>query len=155
MLNITESNTTERLWDYFHDHYDTDDYTNQYVLDVLSLANLFGIVPKWAAIKLFRDHGSSELDYIRDGNQKYNALQILSWLGYWCLLCLHTSTIVGSMSRTYLTSTTISISFFHYYLILMITESTIILAVIGMIGLFSTAITYQRANRISHKYYSK
>jgi len=59
------------------------------------------------------------------------------------------------MSRTYLTSTTISISFFHYYLILMITESTIILAVIGMIGLFSTAITYQRANRISHKYYSK
>jgi hypothetical protein len=59
------------------------------------------------------------------------------------------------MSRTYLTSTTISISFFHYYLILMITESTIILAVIGMIGLFSTAITYQRANRISYRYYSK
>jgi hypothetical protein len=37
----------------------------------------------------------------------------------------------------------------------MITESTIILAVIGMIGLFSTAITYQRANRISYRYYSK
>ena len=85
MMNITESNTTEQLWDHFHNLYDTDDYTNQYVLEVLSLANLFGIVPKWAAIKLFRDHGSSELDYLRDGNQKYNALQILSWLGYWCL----------------------------------------------------------------------
>ena len=59
------------------------------------------------------------------------------------------------MSRTYLTSTTISISFFHYYLILMITESTIILSVIGMIGLFSTAIIYQRANRITNRYYSK
>ena len=92
MLNITESNTTERLWDYFHEHYDTDDYTNQYVLDVLSLANSFGIVPKWAAIKLFRDHGSSELDYIRDGNQKYNALQILEWLGYWLLInSIHTT----------------------------------------------------------------
>ena len=30
----------------------------------------------------------------------------------------------------------------------MITESTIILAIIGMIGLFSTAIIWQRANRI-------
>ena len=95
MMNITESNTTERLWDYFHDHYDNDEYTNEYVLDVLSLANVFGIVPKWAAIKLFRDHGSNELDYLRDGNQKYNALQILEWLGYWCLLCLHTNIIVG------------------------------------------------------------
>ena len=37
----------------------------------------------------------------------------------------------------------------------MITESTIILAVIGMIGLFSTAIIWQRANRITSKYYSK
>jgi len=37
----------------------------------------------------------------------------------------------------------------------MITESTIILAVIGMIGLFSTAVTYQRANCISYRYYSK
>ena len=89
MMNITESNVTERLWDYFHEHYDTDEYTNGYVLDVLSLANVFGIVPKWAAIKLFRDHGSNELDYLRDGNQKNNALQILEWLGYW--LQLHTT----------------------------------------------------------------
>lgn len=37
----------------------------------------------------------------------------------------------------------------------MITESTIILAIIGMIGLFSTAIIWQRANRITSKYYSK
>ena len=37
----------------------------------------------------------------------------------------------------------------------MITESTIILAIIGMIGLFSTAVIYQRANRISYRYYSK
>ena len=33
-------------------------------------------------------------------------------------------------------------------------ESTIILAIIGMIGLFSTATIYQRANRIASKYYS-
>ena len=33
--------------------------------------------------------------------------------------------------------------------LIMITESTIILAVIGMIGLFSTAVIYQRSNRIT------
>ena len=33
-------------------------------------------------------------------------------------------------------------------------ESTIILAIVGMIGIFSTAVIYQRANRISSKYYS-
>ena len=32
-------------------------------------------------------------------------------------------------------------------------ESTIILAIVGMIGLFSTAVIYQRANRVSSKYY--
>ena len=37
----------------------------------------------------------------------------------------------------------------------MITESTIILAVIGMIGLFSTALIYQRANRVATNYFSK
>ena len=37
----------------------------------------------------------------------------------------------------------------------MITESTIILAVIGMIGLFSTALIYQRANSVATRYYSK
>ena len=37
----------------------------------------------------------------------------------------------------------------------MITESTIILAIIGMIGLFSTAVIYQRANRITNKYYQR
>ena len=36
----------------------------------------------------------------------------------------------------------------------MITESTIILAIIGMVGLFSTAIIWQRANRISYRYYN-
>ena len=35
------------------------------------------------------------------------------------------------------------------------TETTIILAIIGMIGLFATATVYQRANRISSKYYAK
>ncbi len=35
------------------------------------------------------------------------------------------------------------------------TESTIILAIVGMIGLFSTATIYQRANRITSKYYAK
>jgi len=34
-------------------------------------------------------------------------------------------------------------------------ESTIILAVVGMVGLFSTAIIWQRANRITTKYYAK
>ena len=34
-------------------------------------------------------------------------------------------------------------------------ESTIILAIVGMVGLFATAVIYQRANRISYRYYSK
>lgn len=34
-------------------------------------------------------------------------------------------------------------------------ESTIILAIVGMIGLFATATVYQRANRITSKYYEK
>lgn len=33
-------------------------------------------------------------------------------------------------------------------------ESTIILAIVGMVGLFSTAIIWQRANRITTKYYN-
>jgi hypothetical protein len=33
------------------------------------------------------------------------------------------------------------------------TETNIILAVIGMIGLFATATIYQRANRITFRYY--
>jgi len=32
-------------------------------------------------------------------------------------------------------------------------ESTIILAVIGMLGLFSTALIWQRSNRITSRYY--
>ena len=35
----------------------------------------------------------------------------------------------------------------------MITEQTIILAVIGMVGLFSSAFVWQRANKITYKYY--
>ena len=35
------------------------------------------------------------------------------------------------------------------------TESTIILAVIGMVGLFATATVYQRSNRITSRYYAK
>ena len=34
-------------------------------------------------------------------------------------------------------------------------ESTIILAIIGMVGLFASAITWQRANRITSRYYGK
>ena len=34
-------------------------------------------------------------------------------------------------------------------------ESTIILAIIGMVGLFSTAVIYQRSNRITSKYYAE
>ena len=37
----------------------------------------------------------------------------------------------------------------------MITEQTIILAVIGMLGLFSTATVWQRTNRITYKYYAR
>ena len=33
-------------------------------------------------------------------------------------------------------------------------ENTIILAVVGMVGLFSTAIIWQRSNRITSKYYN-
>ena len=33
-------------------------------------------------------------------------------------------------------------------------ESTIILAIVGMVGLFSTAIIWQRANRLSSNYYA-
>ena len=35
----------------------------------------------------------------------------------------------------------------------MITESTIILAIIGMLGLFSTALVYQRSARVTSRYY--
>ena len=34
------------------------------------------------------------------------------------------------------------------------TETTIILAVIGMLGLFATATVYQRSNHITSRYYS-
>ena len=34
-------------------------------------------------------------------------------------------------------------------------ESTIILAIIGMVGLFSTAMVYQQANRNASVYYSQ
>lgn len=34
------------------------------------------------------------------------------------------------------------------------TETTIILAIIGMVGLFATATVYQRSNRITSHYYS-
>jgi hypothetical protein len=34
------------------------------------------------------------------------------------------------------------------------TETNIILAVIGMVGLFATATIYQRANRITSRYYA-
>jgi len=34
-------------------------------------------------------------------------------------------------------------------------ESTIILAIIGMVGLFATATVYQRSNRITQSYYAK
>ena len=34
-------------------------------------------------------------------------------------------------------------------------ESTIILAIVGMVGLFATATIYQRANRITSKYYGR
>ena len=37
----------------------------------------------------------------------------------------------------------------------MYTEQTIILAIIGMVGLFASAVTYQRANRITFRYYNK
>jgi hypothetical protein len=35
------------------------------------------------------------------------------------------------------------------------TETTIILAIIGMVGLFTTATVYQRSNRITSRYYAK
>ena len=35
------------------------------------------------------------------------------------------------------------------------TETTIILAIIGMLGLFATATVYQRSNRITSNYYAK
>lgn len=84
MMNITESNVTQKLWDYFNAHYfdDYNDGPNQYVTDVLSLANSNGIGPKWAANKLFKDHGSNESEYLEEGNQQYNLLQILEYLGY-------------------------------------------------------------------------
>jgi len=88
MLNITESNVTQKLWDYFNSHYfdDYNDGPNQYVTDVLSLAQPDGSIPKWASVKLMRDHGSNELEYLRDGNPQHNALHMLEWLGYWLLL---------------------------------------------------------------------
>jgi len=37
----------------------------------------------------------------------------------------------------------------------MFSESTILLSIVGMVGLFSTAIIWQRANRITSNYYRK
>lgn len=34
-------------------------------------------------------------------------------------------------------------------------ESSIILAIIGMVGLFSSAVIWQRANRITSRYYAR
>ena len=34
-------------------------------------------------------------------------------------------------------------------------EANIILAIIGMVGLFSTAVIWQRANKITYKYYDR
>ncbi len=73
---------TEKLWDYFHDLYGTDEYTNGYILDVLDLADVQGNVPSWVSRKLFHDHGSSEQEYLEDNNPKDNALFILEYLGY-------------------------------------------------------------------------
>lgn len=74
--------TIEKLWDYFHATYDNDEYSSDYVCDVLSLAQLDGTIPKWASVKLMRDHGSNESEYLLDGNPQHNALFILEWLGY-------------------------------------------------------------------------
>ncbi len=38
---------------------------------------------------------------------------------------------------------------------MIMSESTIILAIIGMVGLFATATIYQRANRITSRYYGR
>lgn len=38
---------------------------------------------------------------------------------------------------------------------MMFTESTILLSIVGMVGLFSTAIIWQRANLITSNYYKK
>ena len=37
---------------------------------------------------------------------------------------------------------------------MMFSESTILLSIVGMVGLFSTAIIWQRSNRITSKYYN-
>ena len=37
----------------------------------------------------------------------------------------------------------------------MITEQTIILSIIGMIGLFATATVWERSNHITYKYYGR
>jgi len=37
----------------------------------------------------------------------------------------------------------------------MLTETTIILDVVGMLGLFATATVFQRSNRITSRYYGK
>ena len=34
-----------------------------------------------------------------------------------------------------------------------VNETNIILAIIGMLGLFATATIWQRANKITHRYY--
>jgi hypothetical protein len=34
-------------------------------------------------------------------------------------------------------------------------ETNIILAIVGMVGLFSTALIWQRSNRITYEYYDK
>ena len=38
---------------------------------------------------------------------------------------------------------------------MIMSETNIILAIIGMVGLFATATIYQRANRITSRYYGR
>lgn len=79
---MLDTKATQILWDYFHDHYDTDDCTNNYVLGALDCADAKGYVCERVARKLFSDHGSSMKEYSDAGNPPNNALTILEWLGY-------------------------------------------------------------------------
>ena len=70
---------TEKLFDYYNDHYADNGYVSELVT---SICDHDGYVHERITRKLFNDHGSCVKEYIDAGNPANNVLTILEWLGY-------------------------------------------------------------------------
>ena len=69
---------TDKLFDYFEDHY----VENGYISELMSICDDNGYVHERITRKLFNDHGSCVKEYIDAGNPANNVLTMLEWLGY-------------------------------------------------------------------------